>query len=98
MMTRVSRALTLTAALGVFIHGAVSAVGGGASAQRRPRRPSVRPRAAVTPATDYSKFLHSTKKHQGACVTCHKIPTSNWQKVREYPDVADYPDHDACVS
>ena len=96
-MKRVSRALIVTA-LCVLFHGAVSAFGGGSAAQRRIRRPPVRPRASVTPAIDYSKFLHSTKKHQGACVTCHKIPTSNWQKVREYPDVADYPDHDACVS
>jgi predicted CXXCH cytochrome family protein len=26
------------------------------------------------------------------------VPTSNWQKVRGFPDIADYPDHDACVS
>jgi hypothetical protein len=93
-MRRVSRVLIVTAALCFLVHGAVSAIGG-AMAQRQRRRT---PRPVVTPAIDYSKFLHSTKKHQADCVTCHKIPTSNWQRVREYPDVADYPDHDACVS
>jgi len=64
--------------------------------KRRPRRPATsRPSAA---ATDYSKFLHTTAKHQGACNTCHKIPTRNSQKVRNFPDVADYPSHDACVA
>jgi decaheme cytochrome c component MtrC/MtrF-like protein len=52
----------------------------------------------TTPTTDYSKFSHSTKKHQAACDTCHKIPTSGWQKTSAYPDILDYPGHDACVS
>jgi hypothetical protein len=38
---------------------------------------------------DYTKFSHSTQKHQRACNTCHKIT---------FPDVKDYPSHDACVS
>jgi hypothetical protein len=38
---------------------------------------------------DYSKFSHSTKKHQAACNTCHKIA---------FPDIKDYPGHEACVS
>lgn len=97
-MKRLSRALIVTAALCTFLHGAVWSTGQSNAAQRPRRRAPVRPRPAVAPTIDYSKFLHSTKKHQAACVTCHKIPTSNWQKIREYPDVADYPDHDACVS
>ncbi len=44
---------------------------------------------------DYTKFQHSTPKHQGACNTCHKIPTKN---STTYPDIKDYPNHDACVS
>jgi len=64
-----------------------------ATAQTRKRR---RP---VTPARiDYSKFSHTTEKHRGECLTCHKNPTPNWRRVREYPDVADYPGHAACVS
>ncbi|HEU4932923.1 MAG TPA: hypothetical protein VFT48_12660 [Pyrinomonadaceae bacterium] len=46
-------------------------------------------------AADYSKFSHATPKHQAACNTCHKVPTKN---ATAYPDIKDYPDHDACVS
>jgi len=49
-------------------------------------------------AADYSKFSHSTQKHQAACVTCHKIPTKDWTKASAFPDITDYPSHDACVS
>ena len=49
-------------------------------------------------AVDYTKFSHATPKHKAACNTCHKAPTKNWTKTTTYPDVADYPDHDACVS
>jgi hypothetical protein len=65
--------------------------------KRRVRRPAPRPSSAVA-AIDYSRFSHSIQKHQGACNTCHKLPTDNWKKVRDYPDVADYPGHAACVS
>ncbi len=47
---------------------------------------------------DYSKFSHATQKHQAACDTCHKAPTKDWMKVSSYPDVPDFPGHDACVS
>src|ERR1044072_7631027 len=40
-------------------------------------------------AADYSKFSHSTEKHRAACNSCHKIT---------FPDIKDYPGHDACVS
>ena len=49
-------------------------------------------------AVDYTKFSHATPKHKSACNTCHKPPTKNWTKTSSFPDVADYPDHDACVS
>lgn len=49
-------------------------------------------------AVDYTKFSHSTPKHKSACNTCHKAPTKNWTKVSAFPDVADFPDHAACVS
>lgn len=44
---------------------------------------------------DYTKFSHATKKHQAECKTCHVVPSKNWSK---FPDIVDYPDHDACVS
>jgi hypothetical protein len=70
--------------------------GGAVSGQRPTRRPAAAP---GTPAgtKDYSKFSHSTKEHTDGCKTCHKLPTANWQKVRDFPDVADFPGHDACV-
>jgi hypothetical protein len=64
-----------------------------ANSQRR--RPTTRP---TSTAIDYSKFSHATTKHQAACNTCHDVPTKDWQKASGYPDVADYPDHDSCVS
>ena len=62
------------------------------------KRPTRRNTPIKPSATDYSKFSHSTKKHQAACDTCHEIPTSGWQKTSAYPDILDYPGHDACVS
>jgi hypothetical protein len=70
--------------------------GGVLGQKRRPRRVAA-PQAARKAPIDYSRFSHATKQHQEACKTCHKVPTANWQKVREFPDVADFPDHDACV-
>jgi hypothetical protein len=71
-----------------------------ASAQkRRPRQvsaatPQPAPRSS---ATRYSAFLHSSEKHKGlACNACHKVPTE-WTAKRDFPDVADFPNHDACV-
>jgi hypothetical protein len=49
-------------------------------------------------AVDYTKFSHSTPKHKAACNTCHKIPTKDWTKASAFPDITDYPDHEACVS
>lgn len=61
------------------------------------KRRTARPQRTLPARIDYSRFLHSTKQHQEACSSCHKAPTSNWTKARGFPDVADYPDHDACV-
>jgi hypothetical protein len=49
-------------------------------------------------AVDYTKFSHSTPKHKSTCNTCHKPPSKNWTKLSSFPDITDYPDHDACVS
>jgi len=68
----------------------------GSQKRHRPARKTTATVKAA--AVNYSRFSHSTKKHQGECNTCHKVPTGNWKKVRDYPDVADYPSHDACVS
>jgi hypothetical protein len=73
-----------------------SSSGGVVGQKRRPHRVAAPP-AARKGAVDYSRFSHATKQHQEACKTCHRVPTANWQKVRKFPDVADFPDHDACV-
>jgi LSD1 subclass zinc finger protein len=72
---------------------------GDASAQKQRRRTPAASRPVNRSGTiDYSRFSHATKKHQADCNTCHKAPTENWKKVRGFPDVADYPGHEACVS
>lgn len=78
--------------------------GSAVAGQKRQKRHTRSPRRIAAPQTtsktrvDYSNFSHATKKHQGACNTCHKVPTENWKKVRDFPDAADYPGHDACVT
>src|SRR5262245_27109094 len=70
------------------------------SSRNRRRLPGIDyDKRPVAPAPiDYSKFSHSTKKHQAACDACHKIPTPRWQQTSSYPDITDYPGHEACVS
>jgi hypothetical protein len=80
----------IVAFMAVFVHVVQ------AQKSRVRRVPATRKPAA--PRIDYSRFSHATKKHQGECNTCHKVPTDNWKKVRAFPDVADFPGHDACVS
>lgn len=81
----------------IILCAGIGMLGPNAAAQRRKPRRVLTPRNIPT-ATDYSHFSHATKKHQAACNTCHKVPTTNWQKARDFPDVADFPGHDACVS
>jgi hypothetical protein len=68
--------------------------------KRRPKQVSAATPQQQAPqgsATKYSAFLHSSEKHKGlACSACHKVPT-DWTAKREFPDVADFPNHDACV-
>lgn len=71
-------------------------------AQTRRRAPATQRRATTTQASrgsaaKYSAFLHSSEKHKSlTCNECHKVPTT-WTAKRDFPDVADFPDHDACV-
>jgi LSD1 subclass zinc finger protein len=98
MMRRIVQAAIVILLPGIFFFGVICFVGADVSAQKQKRRPSVKRRTRTRPPLiDYSRFSHATRKHQGACNTCHKVPTDNWKKVRDFPDVADYPGHDACV-
>jgi len=98
-MKRYSIALILLAlaALVLLVSPQQFSEGGGAFGQKRPARKPTTPAPTGPGAKDYSKFSHSTKEHSDGCTTCHKVPTANSQKVRGFPDVADYPGHDACV-
>lgn len=85
---------------------------GNISYQQGPRRKQTRRTARTNrsrdkgnPARDYSKFSHRSEKHKSlACAACHKAPTDNWLSASgspgvpdyPFPDVADYPTHDAC--
>jgi hypothetical protein len=83
-----------------FMFVLVLVMAGGARAQTRRRKPASKPvtqTASKTSATKYSVFQHSSEKHQSlACDACHKVPTA-WTAKRDFPDVADFPNHDACV-
>ena len=77
----------------------VAVVAVAAQTRRRPRtsRPATQTQAPRAPAAKYSAFLHSSEKHKSLkCNECHKLPTA-WTARRDFPDVADFPDHDACV-
>lgn len=85
-------------ALIFFVYPQEFSQSGGAAGQRRGARRTAPPQAARKTSIDYSRFSHSTKEHKEGCNTCHKkVPTPNWRKAGDFPDVADFPDHDACV-
>lgn len=71
-------------------------------AQRR-RPPVQRRRPSRTqPRIDYSRFSHLTEEHRQACHSCHTFPSKNWKEVRQgddaFPDVTEYPEHQACLN
>jgi hypothetical protein len=75
----------------------VAAVGAQTRRRSRTGRPASQTQATRAPVTKYSAFLHSSEKHKSLkCNECHKVPTA-WTAKRDFPDVADFPDHDACV-
>src|SRR5713226_3182464 len=80
---------------------AVFAVVSAPGQSRQRKRPSIpatsKPQAPSGSAARYSAFLHSSEKHKSlVCNACHKLPTA-WTAKRDFPDAADFPDHDACV-
>ena len=68
------------------------------AAQRRTRRQPAKPRV------NYSQFSHRThvEGQKLACDSCHKFPSKNWKEVRKgdeaFPDVTDFPEHQACLN
>jgi hypothetical protein len=82
----------------IFVAFALVSTPGQSRQRKRPSIPATSnlqaPRGS---ATKYSAFLHSSEKHKSlACNACHKLPTA-WTAQRDFPDAADFPDHDACV-
>ena len=76
---------------------AAATISAGQTRRRVPSRPATQPQAPRGSAAKYSAFVHASERHKSlACNSCHKIPTA-WNAKREFPDVADFPDHDACV-
>ncbi|HEX8129532.1 MAG TPA: cytochrome c3 family protein [Pyrinomonadaceae bacterium] len=72
---------------------AAAATPQGAAARRPQRRQQPRRRLPIARArVDYANFSHATKGHFENCSSCHSIPSF------EKPDVADYPDHPACIN
>jgi nitrate/TMAO reductase-like tetraheme cytochrome c subunit len=68
------------------------------------RRPTARKPPAAKPRIDYSNFSHRTHVEQEnqTCASCHKFPSKNWKSVRKgdaaFPDVTDFPEHQACLN
>ncbi len=87
--------MTKRAFVFIIVCAGVAALAG-AQTRRRPRPLAQR---QVTPgsAAKYAAFAHSSNKHKSlACNECHQIPTT-WTAKRDFPDVADFPEHAACV-
>ena len=95
-------ALTMLA-FSLVQHFASDASGGGLTKPSQRRSPVSR-KQNKQPRIDYSKFSHNTHVAQQklACDSCHKFPTKNWKEVRQgdaaFPDVAEFPEHSACVN
>ncbi|HZH89835.1 MAG TPA: cytochrome c3 family protein [Pyrinomonadaceae bacterium] len=90
--------MSITAMICVYTRAASKepaeeAVAAQRSARARPSQQAQRRRPTpARPRTDYSNFSHATKGHFENCSSCHVIPS--FQK----PDIADYPDHPACIN
>jgi Cytochrome c7 and related cytochrome c len=81
----------------VLLIGVTSVAVALCAAQTRRRSSRATSTQAAKSASKYSAFLHSSNKHQSLkCDACHKIPTA-WTAKRDFPDVADFPDHNSCV-
>ncbi len=76
--------------------------------KRRPKpkaKTVPKPTPAPTPDPEQARFgdfkhqIHLDMEMQ--CSACHKVPTTNWDKVRSkdaaFPDVTDFPKHDSCI-
>src|SRR5882672_189039 len=96
-LRRPLRRLGLILFVPIFAIGAVAITGTQTRPRKRVPKPSPQQQAPKGSAAKYSAFMHTSDKHQSlACNACHKVPTE-WTAKRIFPDVADFPNHDACV-
>jgi hypothetical protein len=69
--------------------------------QVRRARPQ-RSTPAASRTRRYTQFPHDVKAHRMDCASCHKFPSTNWNKVRAkdaaFPDITDYPKHESCLN
>jgi len=88
--------VSITAMICVYTRAASKEPGEETATQTRSARPPQQSRRRRPPAArqrvDYSNFSHATKGHFENCSSCHLIPSF------EKPDIADYPDHPACIN
>ena len=103
MKRRAVQVLILVAAIGAVylsLHrfSIINAVAAQTRQRKRVSKPSTaKQQAPKGSAAKYSAFLHSSEKHKSLeCNACHKVPTA-WSAKRDFPDAADFPNHDACV-
>ena len=72
--------------------------------QRRRATKSQKRGTAARAGKVYNNFVHNITAHRQSCSSCHKSPTgfSSAETLTgedyKYPDITDYPDHDACIS
>ena len=56
--------------------------------------------ATPPPDTDFSHTTHVAKEKLN-CASCHKFPSKTWKEARPaetaFPDVTEFPQHDACL-
>jgi hypothetical protein len=91
------RVLAVTATLSTGFCLILNIVAAQTRHSKRPVKTAATQPAPHGSAAKYSAFLHSSEKHKNLeCNACHKIPTT-WTAKRDFPDAADFPDHDACV-
>ncbi len=91
------RVLAVTASLSTGFCLILNIVAAQTRRSKRPVKTAAAQQAPRGSAARYSAFLHSSEKHKSlACNDCHKLPTA-WTAKRDFPDAADFPDHDACV-
>lgn len=103
-LSRRSPTILLVLFIGLGLAAGFLSVDSSAQRKRGQRSRTQQPKAPPKPRIDYGKFSHTTHAvtQKLACNSCHKVPSKNWNVVRKgdaaFQDVADFPEHSACLS